>query len=201
MPSLPVLGNRALLGNRAGCVMGDHAGRFPAAGKRLSVTRQCQLVGLSRSTVYPGGPGRGREAARDGLAVEAAEHWRVSVAAVVRANRPHCPRGAVLARPAPHAGSPAREGGPPPVSDKETRRGGLTTNGIHLNLSPRSSSPTGPPQFTLEATHRLFLFPHPLMVPPSDLRPYYGQVVRVDFSMRHQFPFEWILGEAISGSR
>ena len=29
-----------------------------------------------------------------------------------------------------------------------TRKGGLTTNGIHLNLSLRSSSPTGPPHYS-----------------------------------------------------
>ena len=48
------------------------------------------------STVDASGAGRGGEAARNGLTVEAPEHWRLIVAPVARPKRPHCARRAVL---------------------------------------------------------------------------------------------------------
>ena len=82
--SSQVLGDGALLGGGRGAVVSDHARRLPPAGQhRLggAGAARSQLAGEADAPGVPGdppcdagGPCGGGEAARDGLAVEAAEH-------------------------------------------------------------------------------------------------------------------------------
>ena len=81
---LQVLGDGALLGCCAGAVVGDHARCLPPAGEhgfRGAGAAGGELGGEADAPGVPGdppvdagAPGGGGEAARDGLAVEPAEH-------------------------------------------------------------------------------------------------------------------------------